>query len=95
MEELVVAFQKWFKCCLSKGWKRAKTSQRLSPNLESSTIKQLGFLLWEGDLGERYDDIQAITRVLSLPEVIIYVCIYIICNIHVCTVLYRDYAHPN
>ncbi|XP_064390866.1 transient receptor potential cation channel subfamily A member 1 homolog [Halichondria panicea] len=68
MEELVVAFQKWFKCCLPKGWKRAKTSQRLSPNLESSTIKQLGFLLWEGDLGERYDDIQAITRVLSLPE---------------------------
>ncbi len=71
MEELVVAFQKWFKCCLPKGWKRAKTSQTLSPNSKNSRIEQLGFILWEGDLGERYDNIQAITRVLSLPEVII------------------------
>ncbi|XP_064387692.1 transient receptor potential cation channel subfamily A member 1 homolog [Halichondria panicea] len=65
MEELVVIFQKWFKCCVPKGWKRTKPWRKIFPNKECSTIKKLGFTLWEG---ERYDDIQAITRVLSPPE---------------------------
>ena len=66
MEELVVIFQKWFKCCLPKGWKRTKPWRKIYPNEECGTIKKLGFILWEG---ERYDDILVIIRVLSPPEV--------------------------